>query len=81
MSIDVTIASRLDELIVLGKRVLATRRPPPAAGIITDDYIDAQLANQWLVSCLNRQTHERHKIWPAAPPSWPDFLSPERPLH
>lgn len=52
MSIDVKIASRLDELIVLGRRVLATRRSPEV-GVITDDYIDVQLANQWMTSCLN----------------------------
>lgn len=52
MSIDQKILARLEELIVLGRSVLATRRSP-AAGHITSDFIDVQLANQWLTSCLS----------------------------
>ena len=52
MSIDEKILNRLDELLELGKKVLATRRPP-SAGHITGDFVDVQLTNQWLTSCLN----------------------------
>jgi hypothetical protein len=51
MNVDKKIADRLDELIELGKRVLSTRRSP--RGVITTDFVDVQLANQWLTSCLN----------------------------
>nr|WP_249177643.1 HEPN domain-containing protein [Burkholderia cenocepacia] len=42
----------MDELLALGKRVLATRRSPPS-GFVTGDFVDVQLANQWLTSSLN----------------------------
>ncbi len=52
MTVDQKILGRLDELIVLGRKVLATRRSP-SAGHMTSDFIDVQLANQWLTSCLS----------------------------
>jgi len=52
MNVDKKIIDRLDELIELGKRVLSTRRSP-SPGHITSDFVDVQLANQWLTSCLN----------------------------
>ncbi|AIP33456.1 HEPN domain protein [Paraburkholderia xenovorans LB400] len=52
MTVDSKIISRLNELIELGKRVLATRRSP-TPGFLTGDFVDVQLANQWLTSCLN----------------------------
>jgi len=52
MSIDQKILTRLDKLLELGKKVLATRRSP-SAGHITSDFADVQLTNQWLTSCLN----------------------------
>jgi len=52
VTVDAKILTRLDELIALGKKVLATRRQP-SPGHITGDFIDVQLANQWLTSCLS----------------------------
>lgn len=52
MTVDARILTRLDELISLGRKVLATRRSP-SPGHITDDFVDLQLANQWLTSCLS----------------------------
>jgi hypothetical protein len=52
MSIDAKISARLDELIELGKKVVATRRPP-APNHITSDFVDVQLANRWMTSCLS----------------------------
>lgn len=52
MSVDAKILARLDELIALGKKVLGSRRAP-SPGHITDDFVDVQLANQWLTSCLS----------------------------
>lgn len=52
MTVDAKILARLDELIALGKEVLATRRAP-SLGHITDDFVDVQLTNQWLTSCLS----------------------------
>jgi hypothetical protein len=52
MQIDEKILLRMDELIELGKRVLVTRSPP-MPGHITSDFVDVQMTNQWLTSCLN----------------------------
>lgn len=52
MNVDDKILARLEELIELGKKVLATRRSP-VRGHITSDFVDVQLANQWFTSCLN----------------------------
>jgi hypothetical protein len=46
------ISARLDELVDLGKKVLATRKSP-APNHMTSDFVDVQLMNQWLTSCLN----------------------------
>jgi hypothetical protein len=74
MSVDAKIAERLVELVNAGRRVLATRESP-SPGHITSDFVDVQLANQWLTSCqslLSRvfgpdsihtaalQRHQRH---------------------
>ena len=52
MKVDEKIRARLDELVTLGRKVL-TSRQPPAAGHITSDFVDVQLTNQWLTSCLS----------------------------
>lgn len=52
MNTDERISIRLDELIELGRQVLATRSSP-APNHFTSDFIDVQLMNQWLTSCLN----------------------------
>lgn len=52
MNVDQKILARLDELITLGRKVIATRRPP-SPGHMTSDFVDVQLANQWLTSCLS----------------------------
>lgn len=52
MTVDAKILARLDELISLGKKVLATRRAP-SPGFLTGDFVDVQLTNQWLTSCLS----------------------------
>ncbi|MFM0648101.1 HEPN domain-containing protein [Paraburkholderia bryophila] len=52
MTVDSKILTRLEELIALGRKVLATRRQP-APGFLTGDFVDVQLANQWLTSCLS----------------------------
>ncbi|MBX9894464.1 MAG: hypothetical protein K2Y09_04690 [Nitrosomonas sp.] len=52
MSIDSKIIERLDDLINLGQKVRLTRRSP-AKNHITSDFVDVQLANQWLTSSLN----------------------------
>ena len=52
MSTEDRISARLDELVDLGKKVLATRRSP-APNHMTSDFVDVQLMNQWLTSCLN----------------------------
>lgn len=52
MGLDEKISVRIDKLIELGKKVLATRKSP-APGHITSDFIDVQIMNQWITSCLN----------------------------
>lgn len=52
MKVDEKIHIRIDELVALGRRVLLTRQPP-SPGYMTSDFIDVQLANQWLTSCLS----------------------------
>jgi uncharacterized protein YutE (UPF0331/DUF86 family) len=52
MNVDSKIITRLDDLIELGQKVTSTRRPP-ASNVITSDFVDVQLANQWFTSCLN----------------------------
>jgi hypothetical protein len=49
---DDRILKRFDEMLVLGKKVLDTRRKP-SPGHITSDFVDVQLANQWFTSSLN----------------------------
>ena len=51
MGIDYKINARLDELISLGRNVLATRRE--SKSFATGDFVDVQLVNHWLTSCLN----------------------------
>jgi hypothetical protein len=46
------VLKRFDDLIQLGKQVLATRKSP-IAGHITSDFVDGQLANQWFASSLS----------------------------
>ncbi len=50
MAVD-RILERLDGLISMGEKVLATRHPPPR-GVITSDYVDAALFQQWRTSSL-----------------------------
>lgn len=52
MNVDEKIVDRLDGLLELGQRVRVTRRSP-SPGHITSDFVDVQLANQWLTSSLN----------------------------
>jgi len=52
MKIDEKITQRINELVELGKKVLATRRSP-APNVMSHDYVDIQLANQWFTSCLS----------------------------
>lgn len=52
MPLDEKILIRIDELIELGKRVLATRKSP-MAGHMTSDFVDVQITNQWITSCLS----------------------------
>ena len=52
MSVDSKISGRLNDLLALGQKVLATRRSP-SSGHITSDFVDVQLASQWLTSSLN----------------------------
>ncbi|WP_334187104.1 DUF4145 domain-containing protein [Noviherbaspirillum sp.] len=52
MTVDAKIVTRLNELIMLGKKVLVTRTAP-SPGHMTGDFIDVQLANQWLTSRLS----------------------------
>lgn len=80
MKVDQKILERLRELITLGKKVLATRLPP-APNHFTSDFVDVQLANQWLTSCQSLlekvfgtgSTHykslSRHYV---DYPKWPD---------
>ncbi len=46
------VLKRFEEMLALGKQVLATRRSP-APGHITSAFVDVQLANQWFTSSLN----------------------------
>jgi hypothetical protein len=52
MSVDSKIVDRLDELIELGQKVRATRKKP-SPGHLTSEFVDVQLANQWLTSSLS----------------------------
>ncbi len=52
MVLDARVVTRLEELHVLGAKVLATRKAP-SPGHITSDFVDVQLANQWFTSCLS----------------------------
>ncbi|CAH1386370.1 hypothetical protein [Candidatus Nitrotoga sp. M5] len=52
MSVDAKITERLNALLELGQKVRGTRRSP-SPGHITSDFVDVQLANQWLTSSLN----------------------------
>ncbi len=79
MNVDQKILTRLDELITLGRKVLTTRRSPPA-NVMTSDYVDVQLANQWFTSCLSligrvfgEQSvhHQRLKELFSPYPNWP----------
>jgi hypothetical protein len=49
MSGDEKIQKRLEELLSMGAKVLATRRSPPP-NVFSDDYIDTQLGHQWATS-------------------------------
>ena len=80
MTVDQKILSRLEELINLGRRVLATRRAP-SAGHLTSDFVDVQLANQWLTSCLSllgrvfgEQSAHYQRLKDQSPsyPKWPN---------
>jgi hypothetical protein len=50
--IDERILKRFDEMIALGREVLATRKEP-APGHITSAFVDVQRANQWFTSSLS----------------------------
>jgi HEPN domain len=52
VTVDEKVLGRLDELIELGRKVLATRRAP-APNVVTSDFVDVQLTNQWMTSCLS----------------------------
>lgn len=52
MNVDEKIRKRLDELIATGEQVLATRESP-GQYIVSDDYIDTQMAYQWATSVQN----------------------------
>jgi len=54
MTVDQKILTRLDELIELGNRVLATRYSRSGGGLVFlgDDGVDFGLASQWGTSCL-----------------------------
>lgn len=52
MSVEQKVADRLAELRVLGDEVRRTRSSP-SPGIITSDFVDVQIANRWLTSCLS----------------------------
>ncbi len=80
MSVETKITGRLAELVNAGRQVLATRESP-SPGHITSDFVDVQLANQWLTSCqsflsrvfgphsVHAETFQRHfKSYP----KWPD---------
>ena len=80
MKVDEKIRARMDELIALGRKVLATRQSP-RAGNLTSDFVDVQLANQWLTSCLSllgrvfgEQSAHYHRLKEQFPsyPKWPN---------
>src|ERR1700742_1039560 len=52
LSMQDRVLKRFDEMLALGKQVLATREEP-SPGYITSDFVDVQLANQWFTSSLN----------------------------
>jgi hypothetical protein len=52
MRIDEKIITRLDELLQMGERVLASRRDP-GRGSVADARVDAPLAHQWATSVQN----------------------------
>lgn len=49
---DERILKRFDEMVALGREVLATRRAP-APNHMTSDFVDVQRANQWFTSSLS----------------------------
>ena len=51
MTVD-RILGRLDNLIEIGEKVLATRRSGSSPGIIAPDYVDSALFQQWRTSSL-----------------------------
>ena len=51
MAVD-RILGRLDNLIEMGEKVLATRRSGSSPGIIAPDYVDSALFQQWRTSSL-----------------------------
>lgn len=52
MKIDTKILKRIDELIKLGEEVLSTKKSPPR-NVITDSYVNSELAHQWATSVQN----------------------------
>src|SRR5438445_12761371 len=52
MNVDERIRQRLDELVALGERVLATSHDP-GPNVAGDDRVDTQLAHQWATSAQN----------------------------
>ena len=50
MKVDQKIQDRLDELIQMGEKVLATKRDP-GPNVIGDDRVDSQPAYQWATAC------------------------------
>lgn len=81
MSVDLKIMERLNDLIKLGQTVRSTRRSP-SPGHMTSDFVDVQLANQWLTSSLSliqrvfgepsihyQSLHKHFKEYP----KWPDI--------
>jgi hypothetical protein len=49
---DERIIKRFEEMVTLGRQVLATRRAP-SPGFLTSDFVDVQQANQWFTSSLS----------------------------
>ena len=52
MSIDAKILKRIEELIEMGKKLLATKRAP-GPSVIADSFVDSELAYQWATSVQN----------------------------
>jgi hypothetical protein len=49
-SVDVSIATRISELIEMGEKVLQTKREPGPGRIAFDSFVDSEKAIQWFTS-------------------------------